>query len=213
MATISSRRRTQPTKPAPRRRNTWRKDPEGRKLRILTAAARLFGERGYDAVSAGEIAAAAGVAEGTLYHHFGCKRGLLCAVAESYGEGFAKAMFAGIAPSNDHPNVEPMVRRAFAYVAHSDPLFALYLLADSPESSLQARKASREAIIDSLVPVFTVWAKRGLVRRGNQRILAELCFGLVESALRQCFSMNHGFDSEEYIVEVSRALSAILHIT
>ncbi len=202
---------TQP-KPAARRRNTWRKDPEGRKLRILSAATRLFGERGYDDVGAAEIAHAAGVAEGTLYHHFGSKRGLLWAVAESYGEGFATAMFAGISPASDRPEVEPMVRRAFAYVSNSDPLFALYLLADSPQSSLQARKASREAIIASLVPVFSLWAERGLIRSANQRILAELCFGLVESALRQCFSAGPGLDSEDYIIEVARALSAILHL-
>ncbi|WP_255450376.1 TetR/AcrR family transcriptional regulator [Skermania sp. ID1734] len=43
---------------------------------------RLFGERGYHAVSAEEIGAAAGVTRGALHHHFGDKRGLFQQVLE-----------------------------------------------------------------------------------------------------------------------------------
>ena len=47
-----------------------------RRLQILSAARRLFSERGYSAVSTTEIAAEAGVARGLLNHYFGTKRGL-----------------------------------------------------------------------------------------------------------------------------------------
>ncbi|MBF6242513.1 MULTISPECIES: TetR/AcrR family transcriptional regulator [Nocardia] len=43
---------------------------------------RLFAERGYSAVSAEEIVAAAGVTRGALHHHYGDKRGLFIAVLE-----------------------------------------------------------------------------------------------------------------------------------
>jgi len=185
-------------------------------LRILAAAARPFGEHGYDAVSGDEITRAAGVAKGAIYHDFGCKRGLLSWVAGSYGEGLAQAMFAGVSADVDHLEVGPMVRRAFAYVAHSDPLFAIYLLADCAESSLEASRASREAIIENLILVFSAWAKRGLVRTANQRILAELCFGLVESALRQCFAGQRSRRSRRVhrrsIVRAGRALAVMLQV-
>jgi AcrR family transcriptional regulator len=48
----------------------------------MTAARRLFTERGYDAVGTEEIVRAAGVTRGALYHHFGGKRDLLEAVYE-----------------------------------------------------------------------------------------------------------------------------------
>ncbi|MGH8882443.1 MAG: TetR/AcrR family transcriptional regulator [Stackebrandtia sp.] len=49
----------------------------------LEAAGReLFAERGYAAVSAEEIVAAAGVTRGALHHHYGDKRGLFIAVLE-----------------------------------------------------------------------------------------------------------------------------------
>jgi AcrR family transcriptional regulator len=51
--------------------------------RALIAAARpLFAERGYAAVSAEEIVAAAGLTRGALRHHFGDKKALFRAVFE-----------------------------------------------------------------------------------------------------------------------------------
>ena len=47
---------------------------------ILDAAAKLFSERGFEAVSVRELAAIAGVSKANIYHHFGSKRGLYLAV-------------------------------------------------------------------------------------------------------------------------------------
>ena len=47
-----------------------------RRTRILSAARRLFSERGFSAVSTTEIAAEAGVARGLINHYFGTKREL-----------------------------------------------------------------------------------------------------------------------------------------
>ena len=47
-----------------------------RRSRILSAARRLFSERGFSAVSTTEIAAEAGVARGLINHYFGTKREL-----------------------------------------------------------------------------------------------------------------------------------------
>ena len=52
------------------------------KAALVQTGRRLFAERGYAAVSAEEVVAAAGVTRGALYHHFGDKRGLFEAVLE-----------------------------------------------------------------------------------------------------------------------------------
>jgi TetR/AcrR family transcriptional regulator len=49
---------------------------------LVDAAARLFGERGYDAVGIREVATAAGVTPGMISYYFGDKIGLLQAVAD-----------------------------------------------------------------------------------------------------------------------------------
>ncbi len=51
---------------------------------VLKQAARLFAERGYDAVSVREIVESAGVTKPALYYHFGSKEGLARAVVEEF---------------------------------------------------------------------------------------------------------------------------------
>jgi AcrR family transcriptional regulator len=67
--------------------------PEGRVQRkrgrriqeILTAAAELFGERGYDAVSLEDVAARLDVTKGSLYYYFASKDELVTAAIETLG--------------------------------------------------------------------------------------------------------------------------------
>ena len=44
--------------------------------RIVDAAVRIFSEQNYDDVAVSDIAKAAGVAHGLLFHYFGSKRGV-----------------------------------------------------------------------------------------------------------------------------------------
>lgn len=63
-----------------RRSQTDRREQTQRLL--LSAARRLFAEKGYAATSTPEIVAAAGVTRGALYHHFADKLALFTAVVE-----------------------------------------------------------------------------------------------------------------------------------
>ncbi len=55
---------------------------EGTRARILQASLPVFAERGYAGAGMREIAAAAGLTEGALYHYFGGKEDLLRALME-----------------------------------------------------------------------------------------------------------------------------------
>jgi AcrR family transcriptional regulator len=53
--------------------------------RLLSAAADVFGERGYEGTRVVDIAEAAGVSNGALYAHFGSKAELLSAALRAHG--------------------------------------------------------------------------------------------------------------------------------
>jgi AcrR family transcriptional regulator len=62
--------------------------------RLLSAAADVFAERGYDGTRVADIAAAAGVSNGALYAHFGSKAELLVAALQTHGRRQLAEMFA-----------------------------------------------------------------------------------------------------------------------
>src|SRR6478735_5232273 len=71
---------------------------------IRNAALRLFGERGHDAVTIRDIAAAAGVSPALVLHHFGSKDGLRTQVDQYAAEAF-DSLFAEL----DDDAMEAMV--------------------------------------------------------------------------------------------------------
>lgn len=52
------------------------------KREIIEKALELFSERGYDAVSVGEIAAAVGIKAPSLYNHYKSKQAIFDAIVE-----------------------------------------------------------------------------------------------------------------------------------
>jgi len=194
-------------------RSTWRRDPDGRRERVLAAASRLFGRDGYTDVTTAMIAEEAGVSEGMIYHYFGSKDALACAAAARYGRGFADAMFEGFDPATEGPDVEAIIRRAFGYVRYSDPAFGVFLLAEDAGPSLPPKQANRAEIVMRLTAIFEEWRSKGLIRPAPPQILAELCFGLVEAGLRECYARGKQrlpATEEEYVTEVAQCIRGML---
>lgn len=93
--------------------------------RLILAAARVLGERGYEGASLAKICAVAGILPGSLYHHFRSKEDLFVNV---HAEGFRQlneAVDSALAQETD-----PWRRLEAACAAH------LTLLVGSPDVSL-----------------------------------------------------------------------------
>lgn len=191
-------------------RRTWRQDPEGRRARILKAGAREFGRRGFRDARMDRVAKAAGVAEGTLYHQFGSKQGLLVAVGNQYGRGLAEAAFGDLEQPIDPREIGTMVRNIFAYVRNSGGPLAAFLLASEPTEGGPALEANRTQMIAAIEVQLEDGVRRGLITPMNTRIAAVVQYGLVESALRECFLRRNGQDEALFIREVTTCLSAHL---
>ncbi|GAT70222.1 tetR family transcriptional regulator [Planomonospora sphaerica] len=75
-----------------------RADAARNRLKVLSAAARLFRERGVDGVSMDAVAAEAGVGKGTLFRRFGDKSGLAAALLDERERELQEALLSGPPP-------------------------------------------------------------------------------------------------------------------
>ena len=71
------------------------------KGRLALAAVKEFGARPFDEVTVGELAAAAKVTTGALYHHFGSKLGLYVFVREDVERRLLDRMEGAVAAAGD----------------------------------------------------------------------------------------------------------------
>lgn len=94
--------------------------------RLIIAAARVLGERGYEGATVSRIGAAAGILPGSLYHHFRSKEDLFITV---HAEGF-KQLNEAVDSALAAAGKEPWSRLEAACAAH------LTLLVGSPDVSL-----------------------------------------------------------------------------
>lgn len=85
-----------------------RGDAARNRLLLLDAARTLIAERGADAVSMDDIAAAAGVGKGTLFRRFGSRAGLMMVLLDEDERAIQQAFLFGPAPLG--PEAPPLQR-------------------------------------------------------------------------------------------------------
>jgi AcrR family transcriptional regulator len=87
--------------------------PSDARAAVLDAAVRLFDARGYAAVSIGDLTAASGVSNGSIYHHFSSKEGVLATLVVGALAGYQQGLLAVF---DAHPDDAPGgVRAAVAH--------------------------------------------------------------------------------------------------
>jgi len=99
---------------------------------ILATASRLFAEKGYSQTTTSEIAREAGVAEGTLYHHFGSKDGIFHTRFDETLDGFLSGIEELLARQmNGRDTLAALSRFWYGYVSRHQERF-LILQRDFP---------------------------------------------------------------------------------
>jgi AcrR family transcriptional regulator len=182
----------------------YRREPDEKRERLLDAASEVFAAKGFSGATTAEIATRAGVSEGILFHHFGSKRELFARAAAAYGRGLAEAMF-GARPGAELVSAADSIRRAFAYVREKRALHRLFLVRDP-----QLLDPAREEIVGALEAVFRRGVERGVMRRMDCRIAAELMYALVGGALEACFEIDAGAREEDYLRETIQCVAGAL---
>ena len=184
----------------------YRRQPAEKQELLLEAARKLFAEQGFDGTSTLQVAKAAGVSEGTLFHHFGSKKGLFLAVAQQFAEA------AALATMPEHPDLlteEGIVRRAFDF-ADANPHLYQTMRHGSGELTEQELARQSEAIVATIEARLREGIANGVVRSGDPRIMAELQFAVVDAAYRAWRLSGERNLREKYIEEAVNCMTCML---
>lgn len=100
---------------------------------LIAAARRLFADRGYTAVGTPEVAAAAGVTRGALYHQFADKADLFLAVYEQVEQEVSERIGELVAATGATDPVEALTAGADAFLdACAEPEIQRIVLIEAP---------------------------------------------------------------------------------
>lgn len=151
-------------------------------VRILSAARALFVERGYDGVATPDVANAAGVAHGSVFHHFKSKRDLFIAVHDAFQLDLIARIDAAAGLPDPWARFDAIWR---AYLGSTeDPGMRRVLLLDGPRviglESLRAR--DRDTAFAFLMQEVTGLQEAGLLPTGSARAMTVLLFGALDQA-------------------------------
>jgi AcrR family transcriptional regulator len=187
-----------------------RYQPAETKQRIVAAARALFMDKGYAATSTADLAVAAGVAEGSIFYHFGSKRALLDALGKIYAEAMVAAMMGD---AKDFGDLDPgdMVARCFCYCqVAGDPK---HMIGVDPQSGdgAQFEHAARDVVLDFIEKVMAAsFIKRG-IDTSHVRLKAAMSYAAVHDALTRAHEDGVSADEHDMIklvaIEYIRAVA------
>jgi AcrR family transcriptional regulator len=177
----------------------------------LIAAARLpFAQRGYAEVGTEEIARAAGVTRGALYHHFDGKRELFAAVYEQIEIELAERIAAGALQANASSPLAAMKAGAEMFLlASTEPETQQIVLLDGP-SVLgwdRWREIATEHGLGLIEATLQAAVEAGEIDSQPVRPLAHVLMGALDEA---AMLVARADDAERMRAEVGRTLGALL---
>jgi AcrR family transcriptional regulator len=155
---------------------------------ILAAARRLLYQRGLEVMTMEEIAAAAGVAKGTLYLYFQSKDDLIQALITQVGENILQDVGAALqAPGTPPEKLVRMVSVLLEYLNRERLLFPIYareLLRgeqEPPEGFRRNYQELEERFVALVTGLFAEGIAAGQFIPANPRLLTFLIRGLVRA--------------------------------
>jgi AcrR family transcriptional regulator len=169
---------------------------------LVTAARRLWGERGYADVSTPEIAQAAGVTRGAMYHQYADKTKLFLAVIEAVEADVIERLAGAVGAAQPKTPAEALRIAADAWLEiASEPEVRQLVLLDAPsilgwagfrEISLRYGLGMTEQLLSAAV-------EAGQVRPQPIRPLATIMLGALDEA---AMSIANADDPEQEKAEV-----------
>ncbi|MFP4101203.1 TetR/AcrR family transcriptional regulator [Coleofasciculus sp.] len=171
------------------------------KQRILDAAQRLFASRGYNGTTTRDLAAKAGVAEGTLFRHFENKKAILVEVATQGWVELLTDLLTELSEMGSYKAVAQVMRRRMMRMHKNADMMRVCFMEAQFHPDLRDRIQSEviAKMSDVAEAFFETAMERGIYRRTNPKVVARVFLGMFAVA---------GF-SDETIVEPGASLKDV----
>lgn len=191
-------------------RRTQAERTEATRSALIAAARPLFAQHGYAGVGTEEIARAAGVTRGALYHHFDGKRELFEAVYERIEIELAERIASGALQANATSPLAAMKAGAEMFLlASTEPETQQVVLLDGP-SVLgwdRWREIATEHGLGLIEATLQAAIEAGEIGSQPVRPLAHVLMGALDEA---AMLVARADDAERMRAEVGRTLGALL---
>ena len=136
------------------------KEAEERKQEILDAAEILFGTKGFDNTSTGDILDAVGIARGTLYYHFKSKEEILDGVIERMTNRLMQDA-KEIAQNKELPVLERFTKAIMSLNVESKIGYEVMEQVHRPQNALMHQKM-QTTLLAGINPILTELVKEGI---------------------------------------------------
>lgn len=161
---------------------------------VIAAARELFGERGYEAVGVVEVAKAAGVSRGAIYHQYRDKRDLFEAVFEGVERDLVRVIEVAVAEADSRDPVASLIVGCLAWLdASTAPEVRRIAVLDAPTVLGWSRWREIESrhTIGLVENALAGAMADGRVRTQPARPLALIIMGALDEAAR-CLANSDG---------------------
>lgn len=163
-------------------KNSTHNDSREEKIRnrILKQAQSLFASKGFDGATTKDIATAAKIAEGTLFRYFPNKKAILIEVVTEGWVEILTDLLTELSEMDNYKAVAKVMRKRMLRLKDSGELFRVCFLEAQFHPDLRDRIQTE--IISKMTTVaeafFQTAMDKGIYRRGNPRIVAQVFLGM-----------------------------------
>jgi AcrR family transcriptional regulator len=166
---------------------------------IVEAAREIFARQGYETTTIAEIAAAAGIAVGTVYLYFRNKREIYLDTSQSWEMEIATAL---IQPELLQRPVEQvpraMIEKVFEISRQYNQYMTLVQVDIQSQEELEIKRRGKHLITQAVNSFFQDCISRGDLPSFDTEMYATIIYGLVHNVLYDCFCLNSGADEDHY---------------
>lgn len=176
-----------------------KEDTRSKRQAIIEAARNIFAIKGYEDTTIAEIADVAGVAVGTVYLYFHNKREIYTSVSLDQTVALAAVMGDPRIVALSFEQVpRAMIEAVFRICHQNGKLMSLYKVDIQSAEEIQQHKAAEALITNALDSFLRQLIAQGQLAPFDTEMYAKILFGLVDSALYDCFCVEGGEREELY---------------